>query len=95
MTEAAEKLPALLDTGSPGKPRLHRSNTIGFVVILSGRLWLEVDDGHELELRQGECVILNGGLHAWHNRSPTPCEIAAVTIGARRLSDTDPPLFRS
>jgi mannose-6-phosphate isomerase-like protein (cupin superfamily) len=85
LTEASEKLPGMLEAIDVEFPHMHTTNTIDFVVVLSGSLWLEVDDGKEVELSQGDSIIQNGTRHAWHNRSAIPCQIASATIGARRL----------
>jgi mannose-6-phosphate isomerase-like protein (cupin superfamily) len=84
LAQAAEKLPGMLEAVDKDNPHMHTTDTIDFVAILSGRLWLEVDDGQEVELRQGDSLIQNGTRHAWHNRSSEPCEMIAATIGARR-----------
>jgi mannose-6-phosphate isomerase-like protein (cupin superfamily) len=84
LAEAAEKLPGMIDAADTEFPHMHTTDTIDFVVVLSGRLWLEVDDGKEVELAPGDSVIQNGTRHAWHNRSSAPCEIVSATIGARR-----------
>jgi mannose-6-phosphate isomerase-like protein (cupin superfamily) len=84
LEEAAEKLPGMLQAVDVEHPHMHATNTIDFVAILSGRLWLEVDDGREIELRQGDSLIQNGTRHAWHNRACEPCEMIAATIGVRR-----------
>jgi len=82
--EAAAKLPGMLEAVDAEHPHMHGTNTIDFVAILSGRLWLEVDDGTEIELRKGDSLIQNGTRHAWHNRASEPCEMIAATIGVRR-----------
>jgi mannose-6-phosphate isomerase-like protein (cupin superfamily) len=84
LAEAADKLPGMLQAIDVEFPHMHTTDTIDFVTILSGRLWLEVDDGREIELRKGDCLIQNGTRHAWHNRASEPCEMIAATVGARR-----------
>jgi mannose-6-phosphate isomerase-like protein (cupin superfamily) len=84
LREAAEKLPGMLEAVDTEYPHMHKTDTIDFVAILSGRLWLEVDDGQEIELRKGDTLIQNGTRHAWHNRASEPCEMIAATIGAQR-----------
>lgn len=84
LAEAAEKLPGMLEAVDASFPHMHTTDTIDFVVILAGSLCLEVDDGQEVELQQGDCLVQNGTRHAWHNRSTEPCEIVAATIGAER-----------
>ena len=54
---------------------------LGLICVLSGEIWLELDDG-EIHLRPGDCVVQNGTRHAWRNRSGAPCSMAIVLIGA-------------
>lgn len=63
----------------------HRTDTIDYDIILSGEVWMQVDDGVEVHLKAGDCVIQNGTRHAWHNRSNSPCVFASVLVGARRV----------
>ena len=44
------------------------------------------DDGKEVLVKAGDCVVQNGTRHRWHNRSDTPCTMAAVMLGAERRS---------
>jgi mannose-6-phosphate isomerase-like protein (cupin superfamily) len=85
LAEASEKLPGMIEAIDADHPHMHATDTIDFVVVLSGSLCLEVDDGKEVKLSQGDSVIQNGTRHAWHNRSSTPCQIVSATIGARRI----------
>jgi quercetin dioxygenase-like cupin family protein len=64
---------------------MHRTDTVDFDVVLSGELYLEVDDGAEVLLKAGDCVIQNGTRHAWHNRSPENCLVAVAIVGAERM----------
>jgi Cupin domain len=85
LEEASEKLPGMIEAVDAKLPHMHSTDTIDFVVVLSGALCLEVDDGKEVTLLQGDSVIQNGTRHAWHNRSSKPCQIVSATIGARRI----------
>ena len=67
-----------METGQDG---MHRTPTLDLICVLSGEVWLELDDG-EIHLRQGDCVVQNGTRHAWRNRSGAPCSMAVVLIGA-------------
>jgi mannose-6-phosphate isomerase-like protein (cupin superfamily) len=49
-----------------------------------GEIWLILDDGAEVHLTPGDCVVQNGTQHAWHNRISEPCVMAGVTVGAKR-----------
>jgi mannose-6-phosphate isomerase-like protein (cupin superfamily) len=65
--------------------RMHRTRTVDYDIILSGELWMELDDRVEVCLKPGDCVIQNGTRHAWRNRSSQTCTMLAMCIGARRL----------
>jgi len=84
MAEVEEKLPGLIAHMEPDDPGMHTSDTIDFDVVLSGEIWLELDDGAEVHLEAGDCVVQNGTRHAWHNRSTQPCILAVALVGALR-----------
>lgn len=81
-TEA--KLPGLLGVMEPANPGMHRSDSIDFIFVLSGEIWLELDDGAEVLLRAGETAVQNGTRHAWRNRSEEPCRMLVFMAGAHR-----------
>ena len=59
-------------------------DTVDYVVILSGELWLELDNGQQHVLRAGDTIVQNGTRHAWRNKSEHPCVMALALIGAAR-----------
>jgi hypothetical protein len=63
-------------------PGLHQTDTVDLVMIISGEMYMLLDDGVEVLLRQGDWVVQNGAPHAWDNRSSAPCVAALVVIGA-------------
>jgi mannose-6-phosphate isomerase-like protein (cupin superfamily) len=65
-------------------PAMHQTDTIDFVYIKSGEVWLELDEGNEVHLKAGDSVVQNGTRHAWINRSNDICVLFAVMIGAKR-----------
>jgi mannose-6-phosphate isomerase-like protein (cupin superfamily) len=84
VAEVAEKLPGMLAHMEPNAPGMHTTDTIDFEVLLSGEMFLELDDGAEVHLKAGDCVIQNGTRHAWHNRGREPCTFAVSIVGAPR-----------
>lgn len=66
-----------------GGMAMHATETIDYLVVLSGEVALEPDGGATVFLRAGDCVVQLGGRHAWHNRGPGPCVLAAVIVGAQ------------
>jgi mannose-6-phosphate isomerase-like protein (cupin superfamily) len=84
LAELDEKLPGLaahLEADSPG---MHTSDTIDFEYVLSGEVWLELDDGKAVHLRAGDTVVQNGTRHAWRNKHTEPCRLVFFLSGARR-----------
>ena len=51
---------------------MHTTDTVDIDVVISGEVDLELDDGSEVHLRPGDCVIQNGTRHAWRNRTSEP-----------------------
>jgi mannose-6-phosphate isomerase-like protein (cupin superfamily) len=84
MVELEGAMPGFSQWADPDNPHMHRTDTIDFDIVVSGEVWLELDHGAEVHLRAGDCVILNGVRHAWHNRSTEPCQIFGALIGATR-----------
>lgn len=83
--EVDQKLPGMYASNESDDPRMHTTDTVDFDVVISGEVWLELDDGEERRLGQGDCVVQNGTRHAWHNRSDEPCVILVVLLGAARV----------
>jgi mannose-6-phosphate isomerase-like protein (cupin superfamily) len=82
--EVNEKLPGMMDHMEPDNPGMHTTDTVDLDLILSGELYLELDDGSEVHLRPGDCVIQNGTRHAWHNRTSEPCTMLSILVGGKR-----------
>ncbi len=79
-----ELFPGLIAHMEPTNPSMHTSDSIDFGYVLSGSVWLELDDGSERELRAGDTYVQNGTRHAWRNRSSEPCSILVVLLGTER-----------
>jgi mannose-6-phosphate isomerase-like protein (cupin superfamily) len=80
--EMEEKLPGLAGHMEPDAPGMHTTATIDFEVVLDGEVWLELDDGVEVHLKPGDCVVQNGTRHAWRNRGSVPARLAVFIVGA-------------
>ena len=83
--EMQRKLPGLAEVLEPTNPGMHTTDTVDFDVIVSGEVYLELDDGAEVLLKAGDCVVQNGTRHAWHNRSSKNCVVAVTLVGAERV----------
>jgi len=84
--ELQAKLPGMAEVLEPLSPGMHTTDTVDFDVVVSGECWLELDDGAEVLLKAGDCVVQNGTRHAWRNRSSENCVIAVTLVGARRAA---------
>lgn len=85
LKEFEEKLPGFIAHIELDKPGMHTTDTIDFEYVISGEVWLELDDGVEVHLRAGDTVVQNGTRHAWRNRGSEPCRMVICLIGAHRI----------
>ncbi|MCT9008472.1 cupin domain-containing protein [Streptomyces rhizosphaerihabitans] len=86
VAELDEKLPGLREVFEPGDTGMHTTDTLDYAVCLEGELHLELDDGHEVLVTPGTCVVQLGTRHAWHNRGDRTALMCFVGIGAVRDS---------
>lgn len=84
LAELEQKLPGHAEVMELDNPGMHTSDTVDVILILSGEVYLELDDGAEVLLKAGDCVVQNGTRHAWRNRSSQNCVIAGTSVGAER-----------
>jgi quercetin dioxygenase-like cupin family protein len=63
---------------------MHRTETIDYIVMLSGEIEMDMDDS-TVKLRAGDIMVQRGTNHAWANRSDQPCRIAFVLVDAEPL----------
>lgn len=64
---------------------MHRTETVDYGIVLSGEVWLVVDEG-ETKLGAGEVVVQRGTNHAWSNRTADTARMAFVLVDGRRRS---------
>jgi mannose-6-phosphate isomerase-like protein (cupin superfamily) len=64
-------------------PMMHRTESIDYVVIMSGEIDMLMDDS-EVHMKAGDVMVQQGTNHAWVNRSGKPCIVAFAMIGAKR-----------
>lgn len=68
-------------SSSETHPLMHKTNTLDYIVILSGELYLILEDTETL-LKPGDIVIQRATNHAWSNRSNKPCIQLAILLDA-------------
>jgi mannose-6-phosphate isomerase-like protein (cupin superfamily) len=81
---AAAGFPGLNEAMEADNPGMHTTDTVDYDIIMSGELWLELDDGQTVHLKPGDIVIQTGTRHAWRNRGTEPCVMYSVLVGAPR-----------
>src|SRR6266481_7026992 len=73
-----------IDEIAPGCARFtHRTETLDYVIQLSGEVDCELEGGEVVHLKAGDIFINRGGLHTWVNRGSVPSIGAAVMIDAK------------
>lgn len=60
---------------------MHFTNSVDYLVVLSGEMHMLMEDG-EVLLPTGSCIVQRGTKHAWVNRSDKPCVIAGILVDA-------------
>lgn len=63
----------------------HASASADIIIVISGTIWLELDDGVEVEMRAGDTLVQNGTRHRWHNHGDDWPIMAVVIVGAERV----------
>lgn len=89
--EQAQHLPGLAECFEAEDPGMHATLSVDYGVVVDGEIWLELDDGAEVHLKQGDTVVQGGARHAWRNRSDRPTTMAFILIGAA----SDEPFHRA
>jgi quercetin dioxygenase-like cupin family protein len=68
----------------PGNtPRVHRTDSLDYAVIIKGEINMELETGEITHLKAGDVVVQRGTVHNWINRGTEPCVIAFVLIAAK------------
>lgn len=63
-------------------PRMHRTESLDYAIVLSGEVDMELDDGETVHLTAGDVVVQRGTVHNWINNGTEPCMMAYVLISA-------------
>jgi mannose-6-phosphate isomerase-like protein (cupin superfamily) len=86
--ELERQMPGAMARMEPDAPGMHTTDSIDYVLVVSGEVTLGLDDGEQTVLRAGDVVIQNGTRHAWRNHGTESCTIVGVAIGADRTRPT-------
>jgi hypothetical protein len=80
--EFATCAPDLAAASDPAEPGMHRTQSVDYGVVLDGEIWLELDDGAQTRLTQGDTIVQLAARHAWRNKTDRPATVAFVLTGA-------------
>ena len=64
--------------------RNHRTDSIDYIVIISGEIEMELDDTL-VHLKAGDVMVQRGTIHNWINRGTAPCVLAVILIDAKSV----------
>ena len=68
---------------APGlAPRNHRTDSIDYIVVMSGEIDMELDES-VVHLKAGDVMVQRGTIHNWINRGTEPCVLAVILIDAK------------
>lgn len=91
---------AILELAPGAQTVRYRTDTIGYVILLSGELDFEVDN-ETISMQAGDCLVQRGTYHVWSNGGVSAAKVAVVTVEAEPLdivneqqADRPGPCFR-
>jgi mannose-6-phosphate isomerase-like protein (cupin superfamily) len=72
----------ILDFRPGVQKRVHRTDTIDYIVVMSGEIDMELEAGEEVHLKAGDVMVQRGTVHNWINRGTQPCVLAVILVHA-------------
>jgi quercetin dioxygenase-like cupin family protein len=75
---------AVIDFPPGSTGHMHRTETIDYVVVVSGMIDMDMDDS-TVSLSAGDVMVQRGTNHAWVNRGTEPARLAFVLVDAKAL----------
>ena len=72
---------AVIDFPPGNNARMHRTETIDYVVVIAGEIDMDLD-GETVHLKAGDLMVQRGTNHSWVNRGRAPARLAFVLIDA-------------
>jgi len=71
----------------PGNtPRVHRTDSLDYAVIMQGEIDMELETGEITHLKAGDVIVQRGTVHNWINNGTEPCIIAFALISAKPVT---------
>ena len=75
---------AVIDFPPGNTGRMHRTETIDYVIVIDGEIEMDMDDS-TVKLKAGDILVQRGTNHAWANRSGKNARVAFVLVDAKPL----------
>ncbi len=75
---------AVIDFPPGGPAIMHRTESIDYVIVMSGEIDMDMDD-QTVRLKAGDVMVQRGTNHAWVNRGTERARLAFVLIDAKPL----------
>jgi len=73
-----------IDEWDPGCGRFtHRTETLDYIIMLSGEIDLELDSGEVAHLKSDDVLLNRGMIHTWVNKGSVPAVMAVIMIDAK------------
>lgn len=72
----------VVEFGPGVTPRIHRTDSIDYAVVLSGEIEMEMGDDTVVRLAAGDVLIQRATIHNWVNRGTKPCRMVFVLISS-------------
>ncbi|MBC7379549.1 MAG: cupin domain-containing protein [Burkholderiaceae bacterium] len=63
--------------------RVHRTDSIDYLIVMSGEIDMELDDGVSVHLNEGDVMVQRGTVHNWVNKGSQPCTMAVILVHAK------------
>ena len=73
----------ILDFRPGVQQRVHRTDSIDYIIVMSGEIDMELEAGEEVHLKAGDVMVQRGTVHNWINRGSETCVLAIVLVHAR------------
>jgi quercetin dioxygenase-like cupin family protein len=68
---------------NPGvTPRMHRTHSLDYVVVIKGEMHMELDDGVMVHIKEGDVCVQHGTIHNWINNGTEPWVVAFILLDA-------------
>ncbi len=62
--------------------RMHRTDSVDYLIVLDGEIDMQLDDGVEVHLKKGDVMVQRGTIHNWVNRGTQSCIVAVILVHA-------------